>query len=190
MNGLHLLALLAGIYLMIFVVEPVAVPNRLLSQHYFGVPWIPERSTYPLQYNPTLEVISASAQTHTDVIDLKRKDFETSYEKRNSNTSHYHMDTISPSYPFLLSNYSEKPLSLQAAHTKHKVAQTRGNKTSTYHWHRWSSKPILNQRSRVIGYNGTVRNLQHSRNDQISRSSPEMKTTGSVKSIDISEVLH
>lgn len=36
---MHLAALLAGIYLMIFVVEPVAIPHEYLAQHYYGVPW-------------------------------------------------------------------------------------------------------------------------------------------------------
>lgn len=40
---MHLLALLAGIYLMIFVVEPVAVPNHYLSQHFYGLPWGADR---------------------------------------------------------------------------------------------------------------------------------------------------
>ncbi|GFS36756.1 uncharacterized protein NPIL_559281 [Nephila pilipes] len=189
MNGLHLLALLAGIYLMIFVVEPVAVPNRLLSQHYFGVPWIPERRTNPLQYHPTLEVIAASKQFPTDLSDLKRKDIESSHDNRISNIYLRHNDTISPSYPFLLSNYSEKPLSLQAAHTKRKVTPTTGNKSSTYHWHRWSSNS--SQRSIHKGYKGTVRwSTQHSGNDQISKSEAKMKTMGSVKPIAISEILH
>lgn len=39
LNGLHLLALLGGIYLMIFVVEPVAVPQSYLAQHFYGLPW-------------------------------------------------------------------------------------------------------------------------------------------------------
>ncbi|KFM59400.1 hypothetical protein X975_13523, partial [Stegodyphus mimosarum] len=42
---MHLLALLAGIYLMIFVVEPVAVPQQYLAQHYYGLPWSAQRRT-------------------------------------------------------------------------------------------------------------------------------------------------
>lgn len=53
-----MLALLAGIYLMIFVMEPVAVPNHLISQHYFGIPWGPERRNNVFKTHVPIQLIT------------------------------------------------------------------------------------------------------------------------------------
>ncbi|CAL1294399.1 unnamed protein product, partial [Larinioides sclopetarius] len=66
---------------MIFVVEPVAIPNRYLAQHYFGVPWLPERRTNPVQLNPALEVIAATLHYPTEPTVLQRKDSEVSQNR-------------------------------------------------------------------------------------------------------------
>ncbi|KAF8790450.1 hypothetical protein HNY73_005469 [Argiope bruennichi] len=174
---------------MIFVVEPVAIPNRYLAQHYFGVPWLPERRTNPVQSNPALETIAATLQYLTEPTVLQRKDSEVSQNKSQGNF--YNMNRSVPSYPFLLSNYSEKPLSLQAAHSKSPVTVTKLNRTTAHHWHHWSPPTVIRQIPKEIISNGTVRwSSLISKNGQIIRNEAKSWTTGSVKSVHRSELAH
>ncbi|GIX92520.1 hypothetical protein CEXT_612241 [Caerostris extrusa] len=116
-----------------------------------------------------------------------KKTHQLSQNNNGSKASIYRNVSL-PTYQFLPLNYSEKPISWQAAHTKHQPAPTRNNRTTIRHWHHLVSKPVVKQKLRNKEFHETTR-WSTLRTKQNPSNGSEVKTTGSVKSVKISEIL-
>ncbi|XP_015915917.2 uncharacterized protein [Parasteatoda tepidariorum] len=157
MSGLHILALLAGIYLMIFVVEPVAVPQHLLSQHYYGLPWSAERSDIIKAKMPSI-LQEIPDNTLFQETEAQRKDspYQVSDGNRFSKLSQKgnysymgsldHVTTHLKRLDRLNSNSENKPAINRgptfASENSHKQAN---NRTTIHTWHNWTPRQYSKQ---------------------------------------------